>query len=80
MCRLVTPPGGTVLDPFAGSGTTGAAAQTEGFDCLLMEAEAQFAGDIRRRFNIPAPPSNDCSAFDDLLCGDSEPELESLLG
>jgi site-specific DNA-methyltransferase (adenine-specific) len=31
LCRLVTPPGGTVLDPFMGSGSTGKAAQMEGF-------------------------------------------------
>lgn len=31
LCRLVTPPGGLVLDPFAGSGTTGIAAALEGF-------------------------------------------------
>jgi site-specific DNA-methyltransferase (adenine-specific) len=31
LCRLVTPPGGTVLDPFMGSGSTGKAALEEGF-------------------------------------------------
>lgn len=61
LCRLVTPPGGTVLDPFAGSGTTGAAAREEGFDCILMEAEDQFAADIRRRFGLSAPV---CDEFD----------------
>lgn len=55
LCRLVTPPGGTVLDPFGGSGTTGAAAKAEGFDCILMEAEDQFAADIRRRFEMDEP-------------------------
>lgn len=54
LCRLVTPPGGTILDPFAGSGTTGAAAQAEGFDCVLMEAEDQFIADIRSRFGLPS--------------------------
>lgn len=63
LCRLVTPPGGTVLDPFAGSGTTGAAAHEEGFDCVLMEAEAQFAADIRNRFGLV----DDGDDFDDLL-------------
>lgn len=61
LCRLVTPAGGTVLDPFGGSGTTGAAAQAEGFDCILMEAEEQFIADIRSRFGLPAP----VAAFDD---------------
>jgi site-specific DNA-methyltransferase (adenine-specific) len=37
LCRLVTPPGGTVLEPFMGSGTTGVAASLEGFDCLSAE-------------------------------------------
>lgn len=49
MVRLVTPPGGTVLDPFAGSGTTGMACMAEGFDCILVEREAEYAADIRRR-------------------------------
>lgn len=37
LCRLVTPPGGTVLDPFAGSGTTGIAAVLEGFAFIGVE-------------------------------------------
>ena len=37
LCRLVTPPGGTVIDPFAGSGTTGIAAALEGFDFMGAE-------------------------------------------
>ena len=49
LCRLVTPPGGTVLDPFAGSGTTGMACMREGFDCILIEREAEYVSDIRRR-------------------------------
>lgn len=50
LCRLVTPPGGTVLDPFAGSGTTGAAALAEGFNVVLCEREAEYVADIKRRF------------------------------
>lgn len=49
LCRLVTPPGGTVLDPFAGSGTTGMACMREGFNAILIEREAQFVADIKRR-------------------------------
>jgi DNA modification methylase len=49
LCRLVTPPGGVVLDPFAGSGTTGMACLREGFDCILIEREAQYVADINRR-------------------------------
>ncbi len=49
LCRLVTPPGGLVLDPFAGSGTTAMAALREGFDAILIEKEARFVADIERR-------------------------------
>ena len=42
LVRLVTPPGGTVLDPFTGSGTTGIAAGLEGFDFLGIEREAEY--------------------------------------
>jgi site-specific DNA-methyltransferase (adenine-specific) len=49
LVRLVTPPGGTVLDPFAGSGTTGAAALAEGRQAILIEREAEYIADIRRR-------------------------------
>ncbi len=52
LCRLVTPPGGTVLDPFAGSGTTGEAARLEGFDSILIEREPEYISDIKRRFGI----------------------------
>jgi DNA modification methylase len=49
LCRLVTPPGGLVLDPFAGSGTTGMACLREGFNCILIEREAEYIADINRR-------------------------------
>lgn len=49
LCRLVTPSGGLVLDPFAGSGTTGMACMAEGFDAILIEREANFVEDIKRR-------------------------------
>lgn len=49
LARLITPPGGVVLDPFAGSGTTGAAAMAEGFRCILIERESEYIEDIRRR-------------------------------
>ena len=40
LCRLITPPGGIVLDPFAGSGTTGIAAVSEGFNFIGFEMDA----------------------------------------
>lgn len=49
LMRLVTPPGGTVLDPFAGSGSTGVAAIFEGYDCLMIEREALYVADALRR-------------------------------
>lgn len=52
LCRLVTPPGGTVLDPFAGSGSTGEAAWREGFQCVLIEREPHFQADIARRMEL----------------------------
>lgn len=51
LCRLVTPPRGVVLDPFAGSGTTGEAAMLEGFGAVLIEREAEYVADIKRRLN-----------------------------
>lgn len=51
LVRLITPPGGTVLDPFAGSGTTGEAAMLEKCDAILIEADAKHAADIRHRID-----------------------------
>jgi len=42
LCRLVTPPGGVVLDPFMGSGSTGKAAVMEGFDFMGIEVEPEY--------------------------------------
>lgn len=42
LCRLVTPPNGIVLDPFMGSGSTGIAAQLEGFRFIGMEMEEEY--------------------------------------
>lgn len=49
LCRLITPPGGLILDPFAGSGTTGIAAMAEGFPCEMIELEAAHFADIERK-------------------------------
>lgn len=54
--RLVTPPGGTVLEPFAGTGTTGEAAWREGFSAVLIERESAYQADIRNRMaHVLAP-------------------------
>jgi site-specific DNA-methyltransferase (adenine-specific) len=42
LCRLVTPPGGTVLDPFMGSGSTGKACAAEGFEFIGVEMDAEY--------------------------------------
>jgi DNA modification methylase len=51
LCRLVTPPGGTVLDPFAGSGSTGVAALVEGFAFIGIEREAEYVAIARARLD-----------------------------
>ena len=49
LCRLVTPPGGTVLDPFTGSGSTGRGAILEGFNFIGIEREAEYVEIARAR-------------------------------
>lgn len=71
LVRLVTPKGGTVLDPFAGTGPTGEAAFWEGCNAILCEREPEYCEDIARRMKhvlsgpderkrartVPSPPS-----------------------
>jgi DNA modification methylase len=52
LVRLTTPPGGTVLDLFAGTGTTGIAATIEGLNSILIEREDEYLADIVRRFKV----------------------------
>jgi site-specific DNA-methyltransferase (adenine-specific) len=49
LVRLVTPPGGTVVDPFTGSGTTGVAAALEGFGFIGCELSPEYAKIARAR-------------------------------
>jgi SAM-dependent methyltransferase len=49
LCRLLTPPGGLVLDPFTGSGSTGRGAVLEGFRFVGMELDAEHIGEAKRR-------------------------------
>ena len=51
LCRLVTPVGGTVLDPFMGSGTTGKAALSEGFSFIGIERDPEYYAICESRFN-----------------------------
>ena len=51
LCRLITPPNGTVLDPFTGSGSTGVAAIKEGFSFVGIEREKEYLEIAKRRIN-----------------------------
>jgi site-specific DNA-methyltransferase (adenine-specific) len=51
LIKLVTPPGGIILDPFAGSGSTGIAAKRLGFDFVLIEMDHEYCKIIERRLN-----------------------------
>ena len=57
LCRLVTPPGGVVLDPFMGSGSTGKAAVLEGFRFIGIERETEYLEIARARIEVPAQGS-----------------------
>lgn len=53
LIRLVTPPGGTVLDPFAGSGTTAEACVVEHFRCITIERDETYLPLIVARLTKP---------------------------
>ena len=55
LCRLVTPKGGTILDPFMGSGSTGMAAKDEGFEFIGIEKEKEYFEIAEQRINITSP-------------------------
>src|SRR5690606_35920167 len=59
LVRLVTPPNGVVLDPFAGTGTTGEAALIEGFRSVLVERDPAAVELIKTRFAKPIAPTLD---------------------
>jgi DNA modification methylase len=59
LVRLITPPGGTVLDPFAGTGTTREAAFRERVCSILMEREKEYQNDIRRRMKFAMKNQDD---------------------
>ena len=49
LCRLVTPKGGLVLDPFTGSGSTGKAAMLEGFRFIGAEMNPEYVAIAKAR-------------------------------
>ena len=55
LCRLVTPKGGVVLDPFMGSGSTGMAAKDEGFDFIGIEKDEEYFKICESRITRFAP-------------------------
>lgn len=63
LVRLVTPPGGTVLEPFAGSGTTAEACVVEGFKCIAIEREADYLPLIVSRLTKPLEVTLDFGDF-----------------
>jgi hypothetical protein len=65
LCRLVTPPGGLILDPFTGSGSTGCAAVLEGFRFTGIEQSEEYCEIARRRIAHWAK-----------VAADTPPELE----
>jgi DNA modification methylase/transcriptional regulator with XRE-family HTH domain len=56
LVRLVTPPGGKVLDLFCGTGTTGEACTIEGFDAILLDRDPQALALTRVRLAKPVQP------------------------
>ena len=63
LCRLITPPGGIVLDPFTGSGSTGKAAMAEGFRFIGIEREAEYVEIARARISAEAEKPRQLSLF-----------------
>jgi site-specific DNA-methyltransferase (adenine-specific) len=63
LCRLITPPGGIVLDPFTGSGSTGKAAMAEGFRFIGIEREAEYIEIARARISAEAQKPRQLSLF-----------------
>ena len=55
LCRLVTPPGGVVLDPFMGSGSTLKAAELEGFSGIGIELDPAYIEIAKRRIAADMP-------------------------
>jgi len=59
LCTLVTPPGGVILDPFMGSGTTGIAALRIGARFIGCEQDAEYIAIARSRITGDAPLFNE---------------------
>jgi DNA modification methylase len=56
LCRLITPPGGTILDPFCGSGSTGKGAVLEGFNFIGIDQDPEYVEIARARIAYVSEP------------------------
>ena len=59
ICKICLP-GGRILDPFAGSGSTLAAAELEGFDSVGVELSEEIAKSAAQRLNVAMKKVGDC--------------------
>ena len=64
LCRMVTPPGGVVLDPFTGSGSTGRGAVLEGFRFIGCEMDADYIKIAKARIIAAEKAYQPCLTFD----------------
>lgn len=81
LVRLVTPPGGVVLDPFAGTGTTGEAAWREGMRAILIEREPEYQADIAERMRLCLSGAGERKRkIARRKAGDAAPDLGPLFG
>jgi site-specific DNA-methyltransferase (adenine-specific) len=60
LCRLITPPGGTILDPWMGSGSTGKACGAEGFSFIGMEMDEKYFKIAQARVSAAYPNDDFC--------------------
>lgn len=67
LCVIITPVGGTILDPFLGSGTTGIAASLEGFSFIGFEKEKESFGIAEQRIGWWSRPGNRHKNTKDIL-------------
>lgn len=75
LIRMVTPKGAVVLDPFAGSGTTGEAAWREGMRAILIERESEYCADIARRMDLADKPSKRTAVVKTVKAGSRRADL-----
>lgn len=71
LCRLITPPGGRILDLFGGTGSTGIGGALEGFNVTLIEREKAYYQDILKRIEK--------TTGDDLPIFSGQPEQSAML-